>query len=750
MRNISAKSEELEIRATQIAGSRVSRAMVPRWRRTMVRRTQNRSPYAIAAFAVFSAALAAAQTVDTSGDGLLNGNFQFRHVAILNVDIDSNPTEIQATYGTITFDGAGNYTITGTTIDNTISSGAPQPFTVTGGTYAIGANGAGYVANPLYPANQNAYIYGAVAQGVYSGSSTEVGGELTLNDVFIAIPVGEAPTNASFTSPYQTGLLDFTAGGSTAILNALFELTPNGQGGFGGINLHGQASNQSAGSIQQSISGATYNFNSDGSATLTIPLPQGVSSSNALFTGTKTIFQSADGNFILGWTGGGYDIFFGVKALTIAGTNSISQGLYFTAALEDSPMSSGTDSYYGGTNNFGDTKGDGVIHQRLSAPNEFSYDFGTDNQIGLNPDGSAGPDFNGYDYLFGDGGLAFVAMGTNGNFSLLVGMHAPAFSGPGVYLNPIGVVNAASYQPITASLAPGELITLFGTGLSPVTQAVSGGQPFLPSLGGVSVSIDGMPCPIYSVSPTQISVIAPYELSSNPAGLANIQVTNGQGASNVVQMYLTDTAPGAFSLETTPPLVTISGEPSMDGIGYAAALHAATGAPVTPDNPAEPGEYISVFLTGLGTVAPMVTDGAAGPLSPLSWADVYQVGNLTVLFDDLDIGSTGNVGNIEYAGLAPGLAGLYQLNVQVPEGVLGAGDDVYLEFVTDAADDVQIQIPYVSSSAERTGADLAAVDLTAKPERTGFARVRLRRLLNGKTAARRINRRGGFPSNAGN
>jgi uncharacterized protein (TIGR03437 family) len=719
--------------------------MVPRCRQTMVLRTQNRSLCAVAAFTVFGIAVAAGQTLDTSGDGLLNGKFQFRHVAILNVDIDANPTEIQATYGTITFDGAGNYTITGTTINNTISSGAPQPLTVTGGTYAIGANGAGYVANLLYPTNQNAYVYGAVAQGVYSGSSTEVGGELTLNDIFIAIPVGEAPTNAGFTSPYQTGLLDFTGAGSTAILNALFDLAPNGQGGFGAINLNGQASNQSASTIQQSVSGATYNFNSDGSATLTIPLPPGVSSTNALFTGTKTMFQSADSNFILGWTGGGYDIFFGIKALTTAGTNSISQGLYFTAALEDSPTSSGTDSYYGGTNNFGDSKGDGVIHQRLNAPDELSYDFGTDDQIGLNADGSAGPDLNGYDYLFGDGGLAFVAMGTNGNFSLLVGMRAAVFSGPGVYLNPIGVVNAASYQPITASLAPGEVITLFGTDLSPVTQAVSGGQPFLPSLGGVSVSIDGIPCPIYFVSPTQISVIAPYELASNQSGLANIQVINGQDPSNVVQMYLTDAAPGVFSLETTPPLVTISGEPSMDGIGYAAALHAATGAPVTPDNPAEPGEYISVFLTGLGTVTPTISDGVTGPLNPLSWAEVYQVGNLTVLFNDFKIGSTGNVGNIEYAGLAPGLAGLYQLNVQVPEGVLGAGDDVYLEFVTDAADNDQIQIPYGSSG----GVDSDRVDLADARVRARLAGVRLRRLLRGKTAAQRANRRGG-PSNAVN
>ncbi len=174
----------------------------------------------------------------------------------------------------------------------TISSGAPQPLN-TSGTYAIGSNGTGYLTNELYPGDPFAYINGAVAQGVFTGSSTESQGDMnTLNDIFIAIPAGAPPTNASFTSAYQTGLLDFTGAGSAAIKNALFELTPNGQGGFGAINLNGQASNQSADSVTQSITGATYNFNGDGSATLTIPLPTGVTSTNALFTGSRELYTS--------------------------------------------------------------------------------------------------------------------------------------------------------------------------------------------------------------------------------------------------------------------------------------------------------------------------------------------------------------------------------------------------------------------------------------------------------------------------
>lgn len=657
----------------------------------------HRNQLFIVVSALCALGMASGQVPDTSGNSLLNGSFRFRHVAVQNVALDGNPTEITASYGNITFNGAGNYSLTGTSVDNTVSSGAPQTLSVTG-TYAIGSNGAGYIANPLHPSDPSDYIYGAVSQGVYTGSSTEsASGTSTsiLNDIFIAIPVGSPPANASFTSPYQTGLLDFTGAANTAIKNALFELSPNGQGGFGTITLNGQEANESS-TPTQSVTGATYNFNSDGSATLTIPLPSGVASADALFTGTKTIFQSADGNFILGWTATGYDIFFGVKALTITGTNSISQGLYFTAALEDSPAIIGVDSYYGSINNSGDSVGDAIVHERLNLPEELSFDYGANDQIVLNPDGTTPVDFEGYMYIFGDGGLAFVAIGTSGNFSLLVGMHAATFSGTGVYLNPIGVVNAASYQPITASLAPGELITLTGTGLAPVSMAMQGGQTFPKTLGGVSVTIDDTPCPIYYVSPTQLSVVVPYEVASNQTGLANIQVNNNGTLSNVVQMYLTDSAPGVFSQ-------------NQNGIGLAAALHAATGAVITSSDPAQPGEYISVYLTGLGVVTPSIADGALGPSSTLSWSDVYNAGYLGVFFNDYGTGgSVGNPGNIEYAGLAPGLAGLYQINVQVPTSGLVSGDDVYIELATDAADNNQIEIPY-GSAARRNSIQAGAV-----------------------------------------
>src|SRR5262249_33975063 len=219
----------------------------------------------------------------------------------------------------------------------------------------------------------------------FTGSSTE---SSTVNDLLIAIPTGTAPTNSGFNTPYQVGVLDFTGGTSAAIKNALFKLSPNGSGGFASITLNGQASNQSATFVTQTVNGATYNFQSDGSATLTFPLPSGVTSGNALVGGTRTIFVSADGNFILGYNPLGYDMFVGVKALASSIGSVPPNGLYFNAALEDVPTVNCVDNYYGSLHSFGDTNGDAIVHQRVGSIFFYPYDFGSDDQIALNSDGT--------------------------------------------------------------------------------------------------------------------------------------------------------------------------------------------------------------------------------------------------------------------------------------------------------------------------------------------------------------------------
>ena len=76
---------------------------------------------------------------------------------------------------------------------------------------------------------------------------------------------------------------------------------------------------------------------------------------------------------------------------------------------------------------------------------------------------------------------------------------------------------------------------------------------------------------------------------------------------------------------------------------------------VSTANPAKRGDVVQIFLTGLGATAPVVADGALAPSSPLS----IVPGTVTVYVG-------GRVAEVLFKGLAPGLVGLYQLNVKVP------------------------------------------------------------------------------------
>ena len=83
------------------------------------------------------------------------------------------------------------------------------------------------------------------------------------------------------------------------------------------------------------------------------------------------------------------------------------------------------------------------------------------------------------------------------------------------------------------------------------------------------------------------------------------------------------------------------------GSGPAAAVHASTGALVTDLNPAQRGEIISLFLTGLG--------------------QTVRIGGLDVVTVNPEVGLyPAASARILFAGLAPGYVGLYQINFEVP------------------------------------------------------------------------------------
>jgi enamine deaminase RidA (YjgF/YER057c/UK114 family) len=93
--------------------------------------------------------------------------------------------------------------------------------------------------------------------------------------------------------------------------------------------------------------------------------------------------------------------------------------------------------------------------------------------------------------------------------------------------------------------------------------------------------------------------------------------------------------------------------------------------PVTSDKPARSGEIIHLYASGFGPVMPPVPDGAAAPASPLSRT------LSPVTCGALDASGNTTPLTVLFAGLAPGMAGTYQLDAQLPSS-LPAGNAIQI------------------------------------------------------------------------
>jgi uncharacterized protein (TIGR03437 family) len=589
-------------------------------------------------------AVGSAQSFDDSATSTVKGPYFIRQ--ILTIPDAGTGSIIQAVslIGTMTFDGRGSYSFTGQLMDS--QSGNEQAFQTTGG-YAVSAGGFLQVSNPIHnyllPSSAGLDLeYGAV--GAFGptaivASSTE--SSSGYNDVFMAIPAGSGVTNSSVQGSYRVGFLDFLQANAAQVRDGFCTLTSSGNGGFGTVTVTGSMANQGSAVVNQSFSGVTYSIaNGNGSGTLSFAASP--SPLSTLISGQKTFYVSADGNMLLAGASNGFDLVVGIKAPSGTVTGSAFQGTYYTAALENPcGASSCIDSFYGSTNSNGE--GAAISHMRLTTFNTNAYDDTYDHVSNLGADGTYNE--GGLEYMLGAGGQAYLAVGSGQFYSLTLGLKAIPYPATAVFLNPIGILNSASFAPITNSVAPGEFVTLFGSGMSPVTQVAS--LPYPTTLGGVQVTINGIPAPIYAVSPGQISIIIPF---ATPAySFATAQVVNNGSKSNPVTLYSATSAPGVFTT-------------SQNGVGPAAVTHA-NGAVVTAANPAMAGETLVVYVTGLGAVSPPVKDGTAAPVSPLS-----MVVDSNVYVEIEDQHSNYHSTKTVFKGLAPNFAGLYQINFTLPTG----------------------------------------------------------------------------------
>ena len=198
-----------------------------------------------------------------------------------------------------------------------------------------------------------------------------------------------------------------------------------------------------------------------------------------------------------------------------------------------------------------------------------------------------------------------------------------------------GIVNDASFLP---AIAPGALIAIFGSNLAAATAQFST-TPLPTSLGNTSVSINGTNVPLLYVSPTQVNAQVPYETK---VGTAQLIVQSNGVPSPAVNFQVAATGPGVFTTQQN---------------NHVLALNLADGSLNASQTPAQPGQYVTAYLTGQGLVNPAVTTGDVAPASPFS---------LPVAAVQVKIG--GVVANVQFAGLAPGFVdGLLQMNIQIPD-----------------------------------------------------------------------------------
>jgi uncharacterized protein (TIGR03437 family) len=191
---------------------------------------------------------------------------------------------------------------------------------------------------------------------------------------------------------------------------------------------------------------------------------------------------------------------------------------------------------------------------------------------------------------------------------------------------PSAVVNAAAFF---ATIAPGGIATVFGSGLASSTVAASG-LPLPYGLAGTSVAAGGEPAPIYFVSPAQINFVVPPGVDASMIAITQ----EGAATASITPVAALNSA-GLFTIGNT---------------SNAAAIHA-DGTIVTAENPARHGETIALYGTGKGVRNPAIL--------------------VPELLPNVTVG--GVSAQVQYYGAAPIYPGMDQLNITIPSDAPAGG-----------------------------------------------------------------------------
>ncbi|HWQ55830.1 MAG TPA: hypothetical protein VN442_19235 [Bryobacteraceae bacterium] len=213
------------------------------------------------------------------------------------------------------------------------------------------------------------------------------------------------------------------------------------------------------------------------------------------------------------------------------------------------------------------------------------------------------------------------------------------------------IVNSTTNQP--GPFAPNTIVTIYGSRLANGEQAATeetiqeyrlplrlARVQVLDRRGGL-----GVPLPLHYVGPEQINFLLPDSLDP---GDVYVSVSREGRAGPVVRITVQEAAPALFP---------------YDG-GTVIATHL-DGSLITPASSARPGEVVVLYCTGLGRTAQRLHDGELPdvPRVPLAGLMLKDLNALKVLLN----GEPVHHARILYAGLTPGIAALYQINLLLPD-----------------------------------------------------------------------------------
>ena len=201
------------------------------------------------------------------------------------------------------------------------------------------------------------------------------------------------------------------------------------------------------------------------------------------------------------------------------------------------------------------------------------------------------------------------------------------------------VVNAASFA--SGPIAPGEIISIFGAGLGPETPAlgvVDSETGRLPTaLEGVSVLLDGEPSPLLYVRETQINAQVPYEI----AGRSSVQLAVSYGGIDNprVTLAVSPARPALFLIPGSRAAIVLNEDGRLN----------------STSQPARLGESVTLFGTGQGETSPPSGTGQMAPVM-----NAHRIEEVSVMVG-------GSAAEVVSAGLAPGSAGVFLIQVRIPD-----------------------------------------------------------------------------------